>query len=99
MLVIMHLYEGLDVYCSLIYSHNTHAADTSHEWIDCLNRASSAQAKRARVSSLHSSTKPSQRGLLSTGARASDLNPVMSEPYMSIAAFHGTSHKDHWEYG
>ena len=79
-----------------------------HEWIYCFNRTSSAQAKRARaahhlswvlisrVSSLLFYTKPYQRGLLSTGARASDLYPFMQEPYMRAAAFHGASHEDHW---
>jgi len=54
MLVLMHLYEGFDVVYILSYSHNhTHAADTSAVSFTnvsiCLNRTSSAQAKRARA--------------------------------------------------
>jgi len=29
MVILMHLYEGFDVYYVLIYSHNTYAADTN----------------------------------------------------------------------
>jgi len=49
----------------------------------------------SRVSSLLFYTKPYQRGLLSNGARASDLYPLTQEPHMSAAAFDGTSHENH----
>ena len=102
------------VHYILSYSHNSnHAADTSsapfkNESIASIVQVGLKQSgleplitshEFSRVSSLHSYTKPPKRGLLSTGARASDLNPVMQEPYMSAAAFQGASHEDHWEYG
>jgi len=83
-----------------------------HSQTNCLSRTSSAQSEAglSRSSPLMSShgyppstltlnTKPYQRGLLSTGARASDLNPVMQEPYMSAATFQGASHDGRLEYG
>jgi len=110
----MHLYEGFDVYYVLTYSHNKiHVADPSAAPFTNESIALIVQVrlKRSgleplitshefpRVSSLHSYTKPYKRGLSSTGARASDLKPVMHEPYVSAAAFHGASHEDHGEYG
>jgi len=92
MLVSVHLYEGFDVHYILSYSHNsTNAADTTAAPFTIETIASVVQVRLKRsgleplitshefswVSSLHSHTKPYQRGLLSTGARGSDLNPVM----------------------
>jgi len=107
----MHVYEGSNVYYILIYSHDdTQAADTSAAPFTNESIALIVQVrlKRSGLEPLITShefsrvsfsllfyTKPYQGGLLSSGARASDLYPFMREPPMSAAAFEGASHEDH----
>ena len=50
----------------------------------------------SRVSSLLYYTKPYHRGLYNSSARASDVYPVMQDPYMSAAAFDRASHEGHY---
>jgi len=85
MLILMHLYEGFDVYYILIYSRNkTHAADTSsapftNESIALIVQVRLKRSELeplitsheiSRVSSLLFYTKPYQGGFLNRGARA-----------------------------
>jgi len=101
----MYIYEGFDVYYIFSYSHNTHAADLNAALFtnECFALIVEVRLKWRgfeplitshefpRVSSLHSYTKPYKRGMLSIGARASDLKPVMQEPFVSAAVFHRAS--------